>query len=486
MALAIRLLAFQGYSDSDPRDYTLLAFDLSHGQIHVPGYEGSPVFPLRWGVYTPVALLFKVFGVSEITIAIYPLVMSLLGIILGYAFGRMLWGPLAGLIASFLLSVIPMDMTASTILYPDHIAAIWANAGMFLLFGALHIKRTRLALLVGIFSGLAFGFSWLCKESVAYLVPIVAIILFLPLITPNLKLRISVIVAISIGAISVLAVEAISYYILTGDVLFRLHETERNYRQSSMWFFTKDSPYFGWTGSRLNALAYRLFWQGPKVLLGSSALAAVGAFGCLSVLIIFLKKLCYRWFILAWIGGILFIFNFGSSSFKEYIPLVPFARYLYPLVFPACLAIAGAITALAVGSFDTPRPQIVWSIVLFILFLCFDFARLPHNTWEKSEPVRRKVASQLRTDDLVFSDYRSASSITFYRFNKLYSDKRTIPYEGVSAASIPTGAYIFIDKNTTDFLEKSYKYEKMKFEDNPSENWKVIWREGNATLFRVE
>jgi hypothetical protein len=37
LAVGVRILVFQGYSDSDPRAYALLANDLSRGILHVPG-----------------------------------------------------------------------------------------------------------------------------------------------------------------------------------------------------------------------------------------------------------------------------------------------------------------------------------------------------------------------------------------------------------------------------------------------------------------
>jgi len=65
VAVLVRVFAFQGYADSDPRDYTILAHDLAHGILHLPAYDGPPVFPLRLGVYGPTALLIKGFGLSE-------------------------------------------------------------------------------------------------------------------------------------------------------------------------------------------------------------------------------------------------------------------------------------------------------------------------------------------------------------------------------------------------------------------------------------
>jgi hypothetical protein len=54
IAVILRLVTFQGYSDSDPYAYSELANNLAHGVLHIPYYDGL-VFPLRLGVYVPTA-----------------------------------------------------------------------------------------------------------------------------------------------------------------------------------------------------------------------------------------------------------------------------------------------------------------------------------------------------------------------------------------------------------------------------------------------
>src|SRR5262249_43034748 len=99
LAIILRLAAFQGYSYSDPRAYAELAFDLSHGVIHIPAYAGPPVFPIRLGIYAPMAALIKIFGLSGAVLGAYSLVVSMAGCLLIYRLTAHMFSPLAGLIA---------------------------------------------------------------------------------------------------------------------------------------------------------------------------------------------------------------------------------------------------------------------------------------------------------------------------------------------------------------------------------------------------
>ena len=284
VAVIARLLAFQGYSDSDPRAYAVLANDLVHGTLHIPDYDGPPVFPLRLGVYVPTAVLIKTFGLSELTLVAYPFVVSIFGLLLAYALARYVGTPLAGLIALGALAVLPIDVSTASLLLPDAIAAFWANVGIALACVALGRPKLRHSALLGILAGVFFGVSWLCKESVAYLVPFVAILVLTVHRHSRLFARITCVVAIGVGSLAVLFAETAFYGRLTGDPLFRLHATERNYVQCAVWFFDESSPYFGWESvGYAKALVNRLFFHGPKEMLLNHSMSHVPAIAILGV-----------------------------------------------------------------------------------------------------------------------------------------------------------------------------------------------------------
>lgn len=110
IAVILRLAAFQGYSDSDPRAYSDLASNLAHGVIQIPYYDGPPVFPIRLRVYAPKTALIKVYGLSEVTPTVYPFLFSIVGCPLAYALASCLGTTLAGLIGLSPLTIVLIDI----------------------------------------------------------------------------------------------------------------------------------------------------------------------------------------------------------------------------------------------------------------------------------------------------------------------------------------------------------------------------------------
>ena len=77
--------------------------------------NGWKAVDLQWGVNyrlglsVPVALLFRVGGFNDLTYVIYPLVMSLLSVVLVFLLGRRLFGSAAGLVAALLVATCPFE-----------------------------------------------------------------------------------------------------------------------------------------------------------------------------------------------------------------------------------------------------------------------------------------------------------------------------------------------------------------------------------------
>ena len=62
VSFVLRLVTFMGISEGDDLSYTLLAHRFAEGD-----FAANFIFDIRWVVYVPVALLYKIFGVNDIT-----------------------------------------------------------------------------------------------------------------------------------------------------------------------------------------------------------------------------------------------------------------------------------------------------------------------------------------------------------------------------------------------------------------------------------
>ncbi len=481
LALVLRLNSFQGWSDSDPRVYTIRAYDLAQGPIHLPTYPKPSLFSLRIGVNAPASVFIRLFGFSKITIVAYPFLISICALLMGYAFARTLISPLAGLICLFLLSIIPLDLTQSSLLLPDLIAAFWGNAAVVLAFLCLREKNKPQTALLAIAAGVLLGMSWLCKATVVYLGPFILLIFIFPIVPSDNKSRWRKLCFLAIGAFAVFAIETCFLYYRTGDILFRFHTTERNYERHAVWFFSWESGHY------LRTVLIRLFWTGPKIMLWSSELGRIPAFGLLGAVWVIMHRRRQLLFPAIWLVSLLLLFNFGSASLTSYQPLRLFSRYLYPLLLPSCLLIAGLISfpfTPAIKS-ELGRKRRFWALAVLACVSVCSLQGLPSQIRKKSEYPERITASRVQEDDIVFSDYRSTRSLAFLRAGVLGTHAFTKPYEGLSAQEIPAGSYVLIDRHMTRFLERAYKYVRAPFEDDPPETWAEVWSSEDASLYKV-
>jgi len=481
VAVLLRLIFFQGYLNSDPSEYARLANDLAQGIVHVRNYDNAAGFRNRFGTYAPVAGFIKLFGLSEVTLSIYPFLASLASLLLVYILSRHLFKPLTGLISMALLAVLPFDIAMSSTLYADPIAAAWANAGMVLLVVWLNTDNQRLSAGLAVLAGLCFGISWLCKESIAYLSPFVIGYLLFTRRQQSLRN----IIYVGLGSISVLVAESVFYEITAGDFLFHFHELQRNEEQSYMFHFGDKSVYFGWSeGGYVKALAKRLLLSGPSHLL--TAFNALPAFAMIAIAWGVVVK-DQRFLIPGvWLITLLAFFNFGSMSFVGYKPMPLNEHYFYLVIFPAVILVSGLVaTLLKSGTeWNLRQERRFWAgatSFAFVLLCIKGVGALK----ERPEQMALDAAMKLSSSDIVYTDYRTAASLVFFRHGLLLrSDWNTVPYENLATSDMHSGAYVLINKPMTEYLAKTFGYSVPEFVNNPPKAWKEVWREYGATLFR--
>ena len=180
-AIILRLIFFMGVLRGDAVNYMYQGYLLYRNGLggyaevtrHIIGSN-------RPGLYIPVALLFAVFGVSEFTAILFPLVASVFTCFFLYRFARALGGNKAGLLAAFLWAVFPLDVFMATQLDPEApLAMTTAGAIYFLVSGSSKVSRVQkltLFLLSGAFILWAFSIkassmpiifvaaAWLCYK----------------------------------------------------------------------------------------------------------------------------------------------------------------------------------------------------------------------------------------------------------------------------------------------------------------------------------
>ncbi len=492
LAALLRIVAFSGYIGSDMGVYSWFAYKMATGEFRA----GPEIFGMRVGLFAPAALAFKIVGrPDERALVAYPFALSLLSVILAYSLARVFLGHRAALIAAAIQAIVPIETRSASLLLPDLPTAFWGNLGVLLILlgGARPSLGSKTAL--GVLGGLAFGVSWLTKETIVYLLPFVAG--YLAWLCYRGRRNLVLAISASAGVLAILAGESLVYYLHTGDLLYRYHVTERSYQVAKtsvlpmsstyrQWFLPEGSPY-GWIEGRYwSALFRRLLFEGPVAIFLNRNIGLVPGAAMLGVLYAVARRVHSLTLPVLWFVSLVLLFNFGSYSLQAYRPLPLADRYLYPIFLPAVILLAGFLDILIQKpSNEVARERLFWGSVLAvgIVVICF-FGVYAYAREGVGSPVARAAARILEPRDGVFTDPSTAGDLSFFwGYPKVTNVK---DFEGMSASAVPAGTYVLIDRGWIDFLRSTYGYRPPDFYDRIPRHWVQKWNGRSGVLYWVE
>jgi hypothetical protein len=484
-AAAVRLLSFRGYTSYDAAEYTRLAHMMLSGEFKIGMPWFIPSYPARLGLLAPVALAFRVGGVNEVTLAAYPFLLSMLGILVAYLAAKAMFGVRAGLVAACLAALIPIDVLFASVLLPDMPAAFWMNAGVLLVYAGSRQETVYRASAFGTLAGLALFASWLCKESVLYLLPFMVVYLLWVAIRDrrNLALLLAGIVTASF----LVAIEGWMYHRYAGGYLFRYHViaggADRTvpiatltglthylaYRVSEVLKHTLLNVYFAFApAAALVACGYATFRRSRRFLFPG-----------------------------LWFGWLLLMFGFGSASPAAYRPLALFMiRYQYPMLLPAILLVAGLI-----GSLLSPlepnesgkrhRVRLMCGVLVPIYLLGVSLVMLAWGIRSGRDPdsmglhrrAEKEMSRVLKPTDPLYTDPHTALALEF--FWQFPAADSTYDFEGMDLPRIPSGAYVLLNRDEIAAMRYNFRYRPPEFFDDVPPAWRKLVEMDNATLYRV-
>jgi 4-amino-4-deoxy-L-arabinose transferase-like glycosyltransferase len=320
-ALLVRLSCYTGLIGSDDLWYVRYAEQIASGTL--PQFPNQ--FAGRIGVTVPVAALYRLFDVNELTTILLPLLASSASVPLLMAIGARLYGPLAGSIAALLLCTSPMHVRFATILVPEPMMEFWILVAVWCYLEA----RRRDSLSVAALSGVAVGVAYLTKEPAAFVAPALAIGAWL-------AGRRSLAAAVVAGALVVAGAEAAFYAATLHDPLQRIHDARTGVPVVNAQHLPRGMTASSWLQRRL-FVAYPRRMILPTVDFGLHYVAAMLMAG-LGVLALRRERmLLLLWAILPWA-----FLNFGTASLTRYVPMWAASRYI-SLTLPPLFVLAGGL-----------------------------------------------------------------------------------------------------------------------------------------------
>ena len=484
LAAVVRVLSFRGYTTYDAAEYTRLAYMMTSGEFKAGMPWVFHVFPVRVGLFAPVALAFRVGGVNEATLTAYPFLLSMLGVLVAYFAARAMFGTSAGLIAACLMALLPIDARHASQLLPDMPAAFWMNAGILLAFAGSRQEAASGKSALGALAGLALFVSWLCKETVLFLLPFLgAYLLWLAI---KDRRNVTLLAAVAAAAGLLVGVEGWLYHRYAGDFLYRFHTLAGNSGAGA----DRMTPIL--TMSNLGGVfVHRASVLLQEVLL-SPFFALIPAVALAACAYAVLRRSRSFLFPALWFGWLLLLFGFGSASFRGYFPLnLEVTRHQYPVLFPGVLLVSGLA-----GSLLSPRQpneskgrqrrRLMWGVVMSVCLAGMSLAMLALGVstgMGRRCRVEREMSRVLKPTDPVYTDPHTAIALQF--FWKFPANDSTHDFAGMSLSQLPTGVFVLFNRGELERIGRNARYVPPEFLDSFPSTWQKLRDKDNATLYWV-
>ncbi len=319
IGLMVRISHWHGAGGFDPSRYMTYSALLAEGQR----LETRDCAAVRLAYEAFLASAMRLFGFRNTVCQATGLVVFAGIAVLLYRLTCKLGGPGPALLAVFLYTFLPIDIQQTPAVMPDQLMTLLVLAAALVYLYAVderHFGRqTSLCLACGLLLGLAVS----AKQPAVLLAPV--IFLHLTATTKPSWRWLSVLGTIGLGALLVLGLEMLVFWIWSGDPLYRFHTTSDIYIRPGI------ASVFSWS-SRIKYFKVGTNSWGPFgvhcYVLGLAALFAIG------------RKNRVLLFPLLWCAVLLAFLCIGTVSLNQFSPVVSRSRYLLPVLVMGC-AVAG-------------------------------------------------------------------------------------------------------------------------------------------------
>jgi 4-amino-4-deoxy-L-arabinose transferase-like glycosyltransferase len=127
-ACFLRVIFWHGIAPGDPFTYSSSAWSIAQGQWN-PGYFYEQT--TRWGVLFPLAACYKLFGVNDVSSALWPLLTALGTVAVAYLLALHLKGERAALWAGLLVATFPLEIIYATQPMADCPLSFWLLLSLY-------------------------------------------------------------------------------------------------------------------------------------------------------------------------------------------------------------------------------------------------------------------------------------------------------------------------------------------------------------------
>ena len=311
----------------DDLHYAALSNAVLQGRFHFEQHHQSQRFVL----FVPTAIVGRMLGrISVDMLAVWPMVTSLVQLVLVYLLAETIAGPTAALFAGVLFNTNLLQFQYATLLFPDAVVACFMTAVLYAVCRG-RLASSRASTAWGAAGAVLSVCAYLSRETAVWMGPFLVVVLLTDIWH---RRHTAFWMSFCVAAVALAAIDVAAYWLATGDPLAQIH-TVNSQSESPLWgelLWNRESRAARLIGGPLPAILLRNDYTITFVI--GCPLAIVSLSG---------RALRPLRLVAGYMLSVLLSFWFGSTSLSTYLPIHVDPRFLLPLHAPLVVIVAVAL-----------------------------------------------------------------------------------------------------------------------------------------------
>ena len=400
LAFLLRLVTFMGISEGDDLSYTLLAHKFAEGD-----FSANFIFDIRWVVFVPVALLYKIFGINDITSLAPTFIYGISSIWLAYKIVEDETDRLTASVATLFYLTFPIILIYANFLQ------VAPSLEFFTLLTVYSFKRGIKSdkFQWFILGGFAIGGIFFARTTGLFIAPLASFYVWYK--KGFNRKTVAWIALAAVCSLVLPALQGLVYLKVHGDFFHHIEISRKGVEYMDRMFDVDPKDLFFYVRTMFttgNFANWKMFGFNGYFI--AAALLACTVKLCM-------KKSGKEILFLIWFLSYFLFMTFAPTSFSPYTTLIRNIRYSIIFVLPVCAVYAILLVDLLRNNTKI-LPMVSLLIILFIAVSNVIFANVDSQKFKERRRDQKASVEELLKDyhgePIYIADKNTARRISYY------------------------------------------------------------------------
>ncbi|MBP5407029.1 glycosyltransferase family 39 protein [bacterium] len=400
LSFVLRIVTFMGISEGDDLSYTLLAHKFAEGD-----FSANFIFDIRWVVFVPVAILYKIFGINDVTSLAPTFIYGISSVWLAYKVVENETDKLTASIATLLYLTFPIILIYGNFLQVAPSLEFFTLLTVYSFQRGIKSEKFQWFIL----GGFAIGGIFFARTTGLFIAPLAS---FYVWYRKGFNKKTVAWIALAAACSLVLpAVQGLVYLKVHGDFFHHIAISRKGVEYMDRMFDVDPKDLFFYIRT--------MFTEGDfanwKMFGFNGYFIAVSLAVC--IVRLFMKKSGREVLFLIWYLSYFLFMTFAPTSFSPYTTLIRNTRYSIIFLLPVCAIYAVLLRDL----FKTDKlflQVIPLFIILFITVSNIVFAEIDSQKFKERRRIQKSSVEELLKDyngePIYIADKNTARRIAYY------------------------------------------------------------------------